>query len=152
MDITIDSLEILKEGENKIKNTVEVVSDENAPNKYLKYINLSALTLLIFPFVNLIFTSLLYWVFQKNLTREGERQSALKIISFQILWSALILAMIIFIPALINLLFGVSELLDIPVFLWIYLVLVFAHLMITFDAAIALNTGSTVLGYVPNIL
>ncbi|MGS2764804.1 helix-turn-helix domain-containing protein [Sinomicrobium sp. M5D2P9] len=120
--------------------------------KQLKYINLSSLVALIIPFSNLIVPAILYFVFRKYLSHKNDKKAALKIISFQIMWSALTLVLMVFISLFVQLVFGTSEIMEVPIFIWIYLVFISLLLVITFSIAARLNQSKDILSFSPNLL
>ncbi|RFS20003.1 DUF4870 domain-containing protein [Chitinophaga silvatica] len=155
-DLFIESEKNTKEEEDMIPGRpASFIDDTSAKNKYsiyLKYINFSTLTSLIFPFLGLIISPVFYLLYKKKLTENTDRQAALKILSFQILWAAFTLALLIFTPLIDYLFLHVSEIEEIPLFMWVYLILLFFHLLSTLLTAIRLNRGNRLLPLVPNIL
>lgn len=143
LDIPVESLQ---------KINTQIDDKSLTSTKQLKYINLSSLLALVVPFSNLIVPSVLYFLFRKFLSREIDKEAALKIISFQIIWSALTLILMVFIPLFVQLVFGTSELLDVPMFIWIYLVFLSLLLVITLSTAARLNQSKIILSFSPNLL
>lgn len=112
---------------------------------YIKYINFGALCVLLLPFCNLVTVPVLYVVFKKKLLLPEERVAALKIISFQVLWSVCTVILMILTPLIQHWFLPTGDLLEIPLFIWVYLTLVFFHLIVTLMTAARLNneTDST---------
>jgi transcriptional regulator with XRE-family HTH domain len=148
LEIDIESLEINKPEGNKIQKE-EINDDEIQFTKRLKQINFSSLLVLIFPFFNLIFPSLLYWVYRKTLIN---KQIALQIINFQIMWTLGTLTIVIVIPATVQGFYGLVEYSGYPLFIWLYFLCILTNILITFDTAVRLNKSDTILPYIPSIL
>ena len=126
--------------------------DKNAYDTRLKYINFSALSVLGFPFLNLVLPAVLYFVFKKSLWHAHDKNAALKILSLHILWSVFTLVLMIFIPLIDHLFFGIEEVMEIPLFIWIYLVLVITLVVIILHTASDINKRKNLLIFIPNIL
>ncbi|MDR7132784.1 transcriptional regulator with XRE-family HTH domain [Algoriphagus sp. 4150] len=118
----------------------------------LKYINFSAVSVLFFPFLNLVFPTVLYFVFKKSLSHSRDKEAALKILSFQILWSFATLTMMIFIPVLDHYVFKVGDVSEIPLFVWCYLIQAILLIAIMLNTAGNINRERGILTFVPNIL
>lgn len=130
---------------------VNVATLEKAmANKYLKYINFSALLVFLCPFFNLVTVPVLYFHFKKKLMIPTQRAVALKIISFQILWSVVTLILLVFTPLMDYWFLHLGEMLEIPLFIWVYLVLIFSHLIITLKIAARLSEKAEPMPYIPN--
>mgnify|MGYP003632008872 CR=1 FL=1 len=143
LDIPLDSF----------KNTHTQIDDKSLTStKQLKYINFSSLLALFIPFSNLIVPAILYFSFRKFLFSEIDKEAALKIISFQIIWSAFTLVLIVFIPLFIQLVFGTSEIMDVPIFIWVYLLFLSLLLVITLSTAARLNQSKDIISFSPNLL
>ena len=150
LQIDIESLEINKaELESNEVQKMGITADEIHDIKELKYINFSSLLVLIFPFFNLIFPSLLYRIYRKVLIN---KPIALRIINFQTIWTFGTLIIIIFIPAMVQAFFGLHEYSGHPLFIWLYFLCIVINVFITFDTAIRLNKSKSILPYIPNIL
>jgi transcriptional regulator with XRE-family HTH domain len=121
-------------------------------NKYLKYINVSSLSVLLFPFLNLVVVTGTYLILKKRFVTPNDRTTAQKILSLQILWSVTTLIMLIFTPLIDHWFLHIGEVLEIPLFIWIYLLLLFSHLIITILVAARLNMGKDPIPFIPNIL
>ncbi len=155
LEIRVDELEtdITKvEGlENSIQDELERLINETEIQKTrhaVKLINLSSITILLFPLLNLIIPSILY-LKHKNILHN--KVDALKIISFQFIWTILTLIIIIFIPAIIQVFFGMLEFSGFPLFIWIYLTCVFLNILIVLHIAISINKSERALARMPNI-
>jgi transcriptional regulator with XRE-family HTH domain len=121
-------------------------------NKYLKYINASSLSVLLFPFLNLVVVTGTYLILKKRFVIPNDRTTAQKILSLQILWSVTTLIMLILTPLIDHWFLHIGEVLEIPLFIWIYLLLLFSHLVITILVAARLNMGKDPIPFIPNIL
>ncbi|QDW24117.1 helix-turn-helix domain-containing protein [Pedobacter sp. KBS0701] len=122
------------------------------PDRYLKYINVSSLSVLLFPFLNVVVVTGTYLIFRKKFVFPNDRATAQKMLSLQIIWSVATLFILIFTPLIDYCFLHVGEVLEIPLFIWIYLVLLFSHLLITMLAAARLNMGKDPIPYIPNII
>jgi transcriptional regulator with XRE-family HTH domain len=121
-------------------------------NKYLKYINASSLSVLLFPFLNLVVVTGTYLILKKRFVIPNDRTTAQKILSLQILWSVTTLIMLILTPLIDHWFLHIGEVLEIPLFIWIYLLLLFSHLVITILVAARLNMGKDPIPFIPNLL
>tara|TARA_R110002020_G_scaffold135568_3_gene302761 strand:+ start:2012 stop:2641 length:630 start_codon:yes stop_codon:yes gene_type:complete len=121
-------------------------------DRRVKYINFSALSILCFPFLNLIVPAVLYFVFKKSLSSPHNKEAALKIISFQILWSVLALILMILIPVVDHYFFRTWEILEIPLFIWGYLFLVIILVLVILYTASNINKAKDLLVFIPNLL
>lgn len=157
LQIEIDDLEVNNvqpeshetNSENVADSFEEVSFEKQIYIRQLKLINISSMLVLLFPLLNLLFPSILYWKLRKSLNSQAD---ALKILSFQILWSLLTLLLMIFIPAISQLFFGMQEFSGHPLFFWIYLLSVVLNILFTIDTAIRLNKSRKILPFIPNIL
>lgn len=151
LDIETDSLVQQKDQNDKHLFREETL--EPIPlNKYLKYINISAVSVILFPFLNLAVVTALYLILKKRFTIQNDRSIASKILSLQILWSVATLAILIFTPLFDHLFLHIGEILEIPLFIWAYLVMLFSHLLITLTVAVRLNLHKDPMPYIPNII
>jgi transcriptional regulator with XRE-family HTH domain len=130
----------------------EVIVEPVPLNRYLKYINVSSLSVLLFPFLNLVVVTGTYLILKKRFVIPNDRATAQKILSLQILWSVITLIMLIFTPLIDHWFLHIGEVLEIPLFIWIYLVLLFSNLLITMAVAARLNMGKDPIPYIPNII
>jgi len=130
----------------------DIVVARRAYDTRLKYINFSALSVLGFPFFNLLLPAVLYFVFKKSLLNGHDKKAALKILSLHILWSVFTLVLMIFIPLIDHLFFGIEEVMEIPLFIWAYLVLVITLVVIILNTASDINKRKNLLPFIPNIL
>jgi hypothetical protein len=126
--------------------------EEIAYDRKLKYINFSVLSVLFFPFLNLLIPSVLYLAFRRALSNVPSKAAALKILSLQIFWSFITLVVMILIPVLDQYLTHIGELFEIPLFVWGYLILVIVLIAITLSTASRINRAKQLLPFVPNIL
>lgn len=157
LQIEIDDLEVNNvqpeshktNSENVTKSFGEVSFEKHIYIRQLKLINLSSMLVLLFPLLNLLFPFILYWRFRKSLSIQAD---AMKILSFQILWSLFTLLLVIFIPAISQFFFGMQEFSGHALFFWIYLLSVVLNILFTIDTAIRLNRSRKILPFVPNIL
>jgi transcriptional regulator with XRE-family HTH domain len=130
----------------------EVIVDSVPPNRYLKYLNFSSLSMLLFPFLNLVVVTGTYLYLKKRFVIPNDRTTAQKILSLQILWSVITLISLIFTPLIDYWFLHIGEVLEIPLFIWIYLVLLFSNLLITLAVAARLNMGKDHILSIPNII
>ena len=148
LEIDIESLEINKQESSKIP-TEDINDDQIHNTRRLKHINFSSLLVLIFPLFNLVFPSLLYWIYRKTLL---DKQIALQIINFQMIWTFGTLIIIIVTPAIVQGFYGLREYSGYPLFVWLYFLCIFMNILITADTAIRLNKKEGILPYIPTIL
>ena len=121
-------------------------------NRYLKYINVSSFSVLLFPFLNLVVVTGTFLILKKRFVLPNDRTTAQKMLSLQILWSVATLIMLIFTPLIDYWFLHIGEVLEIPLFIWVYLLLLFSHLIITLLVAARLNMGKDPIPYIPNII
>ncbi|WP_158624879.1 helix-turn-helix domain-containing protein [Gynurincola endophyticus] len=156
--LNIDSLNLIPvnaapEPESNTEKLPESGSiTEYVYNRRVKYINFSALTACCFPFLNLVIPVALYFLFRKSLTDSRNKTAVKKILSLQILWSVAALIMLIAIPLIDYYLLKVGEVLEIPLFVWSYLLLVIVLMLITLKTASDINRKQDLLTFVPDIL
>jgi transcriptional regulator with XRE-family HTH domain len=149
----IEANSLLQRSDNdESKAFQDVMVESVSPNRYLKYINISSLSVLLFPFLNLVVVTGTYLILRKRLIIPNERATARKILSLQILWSVITLIMLVFTPLIDHWFLHIGDVMEIPLFIWIYLVLLFSHLLITMSAAARLNLGKAPIPYIPNII
>jgi transcriptional regulator with XRE-family HTH domain len=115
----------------------------------LKWINLSVVSVLLFPLLNLLLPCALYWNYRKSLPAKPD---ARKIISFQIFWTIGTLAVLLFVPAVVQAFLGMREYSGHPLFFWLYLLCVFINLFVVFDTAVRLNQSRAILPFIFNIV
>ncbi|MGX5817688.1 helix-turn-helix domain-containing protein [Chitinophaga lutea] len=149
LDIEMEGLVLETEAREE---TPQANPEEMQVKKYLKYFNFSALLVLLCPFANLVTLPALYLVLKKKLTNPVDKTTALKILSFQIIWSALTLTLLVFTPLVDYCFFRIGEILDVPLFIWVYLALLCSHLLTTLTAAARLNRNQEPMPFVPNIM
>jgi len=130
----------------------ELIVESVPTSRYLKYINFSSLSVLLFPFLNLVVVTGTYLILKKRFVIQNDRATAQKILSFQILWSVITLIILIFTPLIDYWFLHIGEVLEIPLFIWIYLVLLFSNLLITLGIAARLNMGKDPIPSLPNII
>ena len=123
-----------------------------AYNSRIKYINFSSFCVLFFPFLNLVVPAVLYIIFRKSFSSNRDKTAAMKILSLQILWSVITLIAIIFIPVADLYIFKIGHVMEIPLFVWGYLVSVIGLLLITLKTASDINNAKPLLVFIPNIL
>lgn len=157
LQINVDDLEISSvepdsdetNSEHEAESPQEVSFEQNSDTRHLKLINFSSILIILFPLLNLLFPSILYWKFKKSL---NSRTAALKILSFQLLWTLSTFALLIFIPAICEFFFGMQEISGHPLIFWIYALSVVLNLVFIIDTAIRLNSSRTILPFIPDIL
>lgn len=131
----------------RVKEGGNVVYD----NK-IKYINFSALIALCFPFMNLIIPVVLRYIFRKSLTGKHNKAAVNKILSLHIWWSVITLIALIATPVADFYLFKIGDVLEIPLFIWCYLIFLIALVLIILKTANDINREKELLVFVPNIL
>lgn len=147
LTITATSNEMVEcnEETNETKN---LLPKNNNPD-IVKWMNLSALSVILFPLLNLILPSLIYWRKRKSLC---DTSKPLKLLSFQLVWSILTLLLLIFIPAIIHALFGQFEVSGFPIFTWVYFICVAINVVITLHSATKIVRDEPILESIPSIL
>lgn len=150
----IETNSLLQRADDSVghKGSQEVIAEAITPNRYLKYINISSVSVLLFPFLNLVVVTGTYLILKKRFVIPNDMANAQKILSFQIIWSVATLIILIFTPLIDHWFLHIGEVLEIPLFIWIYLVLLFSHLIITMLSAARLNMGKDPIPYLPNII
>jgi transcriptional regulator with XRE-family HTH domain len=123
--------------------------EEDKTKSRLKLVNFSSIFILLFPLLNVIIPSLIYWKHKNSLRNNSV---ALKIISFQIIWTAGTLIVLIFIPPIIQAIFGLYESSGFPFVFWLYLTCIFFNVLVTFAIAIRINKSEEILPFIPNVL
>ncbi|MDM8176918.1 helix-turn-helix domain-containing protein [Olivibacter sp. 47] len=133
--------------------TLPVKEESNAVyDNNIKYINFSALIALCFPFMNLIIPVVLRYIFRKSLTDKHNKAAANKILSLHIWWSVVTLIALIATPVADLYLFKIGEVLEIPLFIWCYLIFLIALVLIILKTANDINREKELLIFVPNIV
>lgn len=128
---------------------VDPIPTEKSPSSKLNLINLSALSVIIFPFLNLIFPIFLYVRFKKQ---EKNKVAALKILSFQILWTLITAVFVFLIAGILALCFEALRSGRFPVYVYVYYLCVVANVYFIIDTSIKLNKSQQILNFIPNIL
>lgn len=118
----------------------------------MKYVNFSALSVLCFPFLNLVVPAILYAFFKSKFSNRRDKAAVLKILDLQILWSVTTLIALIIIPVIDNYFIGVSNAMEIPLFVWAYLLSVIALVLMILRTAQDINKSKDLLAFVPDIL
>ncbi|MGB3103925.1 helix-turn-helix domain-containing protein [Sphingobacterium siyangense] len=122
-------------------------------SRAIKYINFSSLTVLLLPFSNLISTAVFFFIFKKKLNHAINRVTALKILSFQIIWSIATILLMIAVPLFIFLFPTIpASMLDIPTFIWVYWFMLSFQLITTLVISFHLNKTDNPIQFIPNIL
>jgi len=125
---------------------------KNDCGKEIKYINFSSLIVLLFPFANLISAPIFYFLFKKKLDTASNR-TALKILSFQIIWSIGTLLFMVSTPLVISWFSSIpASMLDIPMFVWVYWFMLFFHLITTLVISFHLDKKDHPVQFIPNVL
>ncbi|WP_129715154.1 helix-turn-helix domain-containing protein [Pedobacter sp. SYP-B3415] len=132
----------------------EKFEENNAPvgsgNRYVKFINFSALLVLLFPFANLVAVPAVYLLSKRNIRAANDQDDAHRIISYQIIWSAAVASLLILTPLADYLIWHIGDILEIPLFLWVYLAALFVHLFLTLSIARRLSKKLNVSTSFPN--
>ncbi len=122
-------------------------------SRAIKYINFSSLTVLLLPFSNLISTAVFFFIFKKKLNHAINGVTALKILSFQIIWSIATILLMIAVPLFIFLFPTIpASMLDIPTFIWVYWFMLSFQLITTLVISFHLNKTDNPIHFIPNIL
>ena len=152
-DIELSTLipEITEANSQKELEQFNTDNEDDKTKSTLKLVNFSSIFILLFPLLNLLIPSLLYWKHKKSLRNNPV---ALKIISFQIIWTIGTLIILIFIPLIIQAIFGLYESSGFPFYFLLYLICVFLNILATFAIAIRINKSEdiAILPFIPNIL
>lgn len=121
--------------------------------KEIKYINFSGLIVLLVPFANLVFVPVFYFLFKKKLNTNASTITALKILSFQIIWSIATVVLMVSTP-LVSYFFPSipASILDVPIFVWVYWFMLSFHLITTLVISFHLNKTVDPIQFIPNIL
>ena len=115
----------------------------------LKLINFSSIFILLFPFLNVIVPSVIYWKHKGALQNKA---AALKIISFQIIWTLGTLIVLLFLPPIIQAVFGLYASSGFPVIVLLYSLCVLLNIFATFATAVNINKSADILHFIPTIL
>lgn len=121
-------------------------------DRRVKYINFGALSVLCFPFLNLIIPAILYVFFKPMFRNRRDNVAVLKILDLQVLWSVTTLIALIVTPVVDHYFFNVGDAMEIPLFVWAYLLSVIALVLITLRTAHDINKAKDLLVFVPDIL
>lgn len=146
IDITNLDVDVLEE-EAIIQNAP--THTENISSNKLNLINLSALSIIIFPFLNIFFPILIYLKFKKQGINKAV---ALKILSFQILWTLITSVFVFLVAGLFALYFDVLNTGSFPFYVLVYYLCVAVNVYFIIDTAIKLNRSQQILHFTPNIL
>ncbi|WP_312398504.1 helix-turn-helix domain-containing protein [Sphingobacterium sp.] len=131
-------------------SSVETACDHAAN---IKYINFSSLIVLLIPFTNLLSVTIFYFLFKKKLIDKNQKITALKILSFQIIWSTATVLFMISTPLLTFWLTDIPTAIhDIPLFVWVYWLMLSVHLVMTLTVAVGLNKTDRPIQFMPNLL
>lgn len=146
--------------ENATEQLQEITAQEpinkmkrNDCPKEIKYINFSGLIVLLVPFANLVSVPVFYFLFKKKLNTNASTRTALKILSFQIIWSIATMLFMISTPLVILWFSPIpAAMLDIPMFVWVYWFMLFIHLITSFVISFQLNKDDHPVQFIPNLL
>ncbi len=138
--------------EAETEDGLPAVSAVHRYDKLVKYVNFSALSVLCFPLLNLLVPSVLYLVYKSELPDSRDRSAVLKILDLQILWTAITLVALIAVPLADHLFLGLGHVLEIPLFLWAYLLMVIGLVAIILKTANDINKTEKLLVFLPDIL
>jgi len=117
--------------------------------KKLKLINFSPIFILFLPFLNILLPALFFLKYKGSLLDKSE---ALKIISFQILWTVGLFVIVLFIPAIVRAFWGLTEFTGFVLPCWLYFGCILFNLSVIFNTSIRLNNATRILPFIPNIL
>ncbi|MBQ4822745.1 helix-turn-helix domain-containing protein [Aquimarina sp. MMG016] len=115
----------------------------------LKWMNFSALLVLVIPLANVILPLYIYYKNQHIIKPEGY---AKRILSFQILWSFFTLLFMVIIPMVLSFSFEMFRGSKIPSYVLVYFISVIVNTTIILRTAYKLSSKESVLDFVPNIL
>jgi len=127
----------------------ESIANATRELQKLKFINFSPIFILFLPFLNILVPYLFFIKYKKSLLNKND---ALKMISFQILWLIFSFVLIFGGTALLDALFGMKEYAGYPPHVWIFLICILLNLFAMIDTSIRLNESKYILPYSPNIL
>jgi uncharacterized Tic20 family protein len=130
------------------QETVSMEASNSEDMSQLKLLNLSALSVILVPFTNLILPTI---IFIRNRADDQVARQGSKIISFQILWTIGTLALMIIVP-LIMLSFHAVRGSSIPLSVPVYFLCVALNIYFTIRIATRLNNHESFLKSVPNLL
>lgn len=138
--------------ESDIESISSIETDrDNAAN--IKYINFSSLIVLLIPFANLLSVPIFYFLFKKRLIDKNQKITVLKILSFQIIWSTATMLFMISTPLFTFWLPDIpTSIHDIPLFVWVYWLMLFVHVVTTLTIAGSLNKTDHPIQFIPNVL
>ena len=148
LKIDILNLDIEPQNEEEVSEN-EPIQAKNTELKRVNLINLSALSVILFPLLNLIIPIILFLKFKKQ---EINKAEGLKILSFQILWTFSTLFLMFLIPAMLTPFFAVLSSGRFPLFVLVYFLCVAVNVYFIIHTAIQLNKSQQILHFVPNIL
>ncbi|MFC7523075.1 helix-turn-helix transcriptional regulator [Parapedobacter sp. GCM10030251] len=147
---------------NEPVQDVEITMQPRAPqetdatvfhyDRRVKYINFGALSVLCFPFLNLHRACHTYAVFKPKFPSRRDKAAVLKILDLQILWSVTTLIALIVIPVVDHYFMGVGNAMEIPLFVWAYLLSVIVLVLMILNTAHDINKSKDLLVFVPDIL
>ncbi|CAM3684466.1 helix-turn-helix domain-containing protein [Sphingobacterium prati] len=156
--IYIESDIVHEKGPDQLLGTADIESissietdRDNAAN--IKYINFSSLIVLLIPFANLLSVPIFYFLFKKRLIDKNQKITVLKILSFQIIWSTATMLFMISTPLFTFWLPDIpTSIHDIPLFVWVYWLMLFVHVVTTLTIAGSLNKTDHPIQFIPNVL
>ena len=123
-----------------------VESEQEVGLKIVRWMNLSALSILIFPFLNLIFPFLIFWKYKEDklVERLGKR-----ILSAQILWT-IVAVLMLFVLSFLGWLFLPSG--GVPIVLIVYFLAVFLNILLILRLSLLLSNEIETIDKIPNLL
>ncbi len=148
LNIEVSALDVALSTEEEATQEEPIELEHTLPS-HSKLINLSALSVVFLPLLNLIIPLLLFLKFKK---KEPNRAAVLNILSFQIFWTLITLFLMFLIPAMLTPFFEVLNSGRFPFFVVVYYGCVVVNVFFTIDTAIKLNQSRQILSFVPNIL
>jgi transcriptional regulator with XRE-family HTH domain len=147
LSIDLSNLEI--EPNNDEDGQDGLIEAANTAQSKSNIINLSALSIILFPLLNLVFPALIFLKFKDQ---EPNKSDALRILSFQILWTLITMLLMFLIPAMLIPFFAVLSSGKIPFFVLVYLICVIVNVFFILETAVKLNRSKPILRFVPTIL
>lgn len=123
--------------------------DEQNTQSIIKLINWSALAVIVIPFTNIILPLI---ILHKNKNNNIVSQMGKKIVSVQILWTFISLALMISLPLFFKLWMDQTYAGSVPMFIPVYLVAVLINITIILTIAFQLSNKKADRFWLPNLL
>ena len=134
----------------KITNFAIDINNNQKDFVDIKLINLSSLSLLIIPFGNLILPLILCFLGKGKAPDLKHYRN--KLLSFQIIWSLITLAVMILLPLVLTTIFDSLKGGGIPLFVPVYYLVGSLNILVILQTAIHINEEKEILEFAPNLL